>query len=146
MNLSTAVIASVILVGVAGCSSPPPASSSLPRGALASGTAHLTIDGKDAGTTHDVNCRADGLLMNIATGNDKAGARALLDQTGPLAATSVSINNVGGFTGSYEHGLNGSAEAKMNGQTYVIDGTADGFGTDSPSFRTSKTFEIKVAC
>ncbi|HEY6650180.1 MAG TPA: lipoprotein LpqH, partial [Mycobacterium sp.] len=34
----------------------------------------------------------------------------------------------------------------MKGRTYDITGTADGFDTANPSFRTSGTFAIKVAC
>jgi len=34
----------------------------------------------------------------------------------------------------------------MTDRTYDISGTADGFNTDNPSFRTSGTFAIKVAC
>jgi hypothetical protein len=34
----------------------------------------------------------------------------------------------------------------MTGKTYTISGTADGFATDSPSFRKSGDFTIKVAC
>jgi lipoprotein LpqH len=63
-----------------------------------------------------------------------------------LAADAVSINNVGGFTGSYNRGLGGDAKVTMAGRTYDISGTADGFATADPSFRTSGTFAIKVAC
>ena len=34
----------------------------------------------------------------------------------------------------------------MTGRTYEITGTADGFATDNPSFRTSGTFTIAVSC
>ena len=63
-----------------------------------------------------------------------------------LTAESVSINNLGGFTGSYNAGLGGNAEVTMAGSTYDITGTADGFATDNPSFRTGGTFAIKVSC
>jgi len=51
-----------------------------------------------------------------------------------------------GFTGSYNAGLGGDAEVTMTGRTYDITGTADGFDTENPSFRTSGEFSIKVAC
>ena len=63
-----------------------------------------------------------------------------------LTAASVSINDVGGFTGSYNAGLGGTAKVTMTDRTYDITGTADGFETASPSFRTNGTFAIKVAC
>lgn len=34
----------------------------------------------------------------------------------------------------------------MSGNTYTVTGSADGFATDAPSFRTTGTFSIKVAC
>lgn len=63
-----------------------------------------------------------------------------------LTAKSVGINNVGGFTGSYNAGLGGTATITMAGRTYEIAGTADGFDTAEPSSRTSGTFRIKVSC
>lgn len=63
-----------------------------------------------------------------------------------LTAESVSINNVGGFTGSYNAGLGGNAKVVMIGRTYDITGTADGFDTAKPSFRAAGTFAIKVSC
>ena len=37
-------------------------------------------------------------------------------------------------------------EDRHAGRTYDITGTADGFLTDKPSFRTNGTFAIKVSC
>jgi ipoprotein LpqH len=34
----------------------------------------------------------------------------------------------------------------MTGRTYDIVGTADGFETDNPSFRTTGIFQIKISC
>ena len=42
--------------------------------------------------------------------------------------------------------LGGTAKVTMTGATYDISGTADGFKTDNPSFRTGGTFAIKVSC
>lgn len=39
-----------------------------------------------------------------------------------------------------------AAEVRMTGRTYDISGTADGFKTDSPSFRASGAFNIRVSC
>lgn len=63
-----------------------------------------------------------------------------------LTVEAVGIRDLGGFTGSYNAGLGGEAKVTMSGRTYEIAGTADGFATDNPSFRTSGTFGIRVSC
>lgn len=40
----------------------------------------------------------------------------------------------------------GTSKVTMTGPTYDITGTADGFDTANPSFRTSGPFAIKVSC
>jgi hypothetical protein len=70
----------------------------------------------------------------------------VVSNEGGLTAESVSINNLGGFTGSYNAGLGGNADVTMTGRTFAITGTATGFATDQPSFRKDGTFDIKVAC
>ena len=63
-----------------------------------------------------------------------------------LIAKSVSIRDLGGFTGSFNEGLGGNATVSLDGATYTITGSADGFDTDNPSFRSTGTFTIKAAC
>jgi hypothetical protein len=129
---------------VTACSSPPdyhPA-----PGTLTSGTAHVTVNGQDAGTTDAVACDTTGWLTTITTGDHNAGVTAMISNQDGLVAESVSITNLGGFTGSYNDGLGGAAEVTMKDQTYSISGTAHGFDTDNPSFRTSGSFALKVAC
>ena len=61
-----------------------------------------------------------------------------------MTAESVGINNLGGFTGSYNAGLGGTAKVTIPaGRTYDITGTADGFDTAKPSFRTCGTFSVE---
>jgi len=130
---------------VAGCSSqpePPP----LPEGALVGGTAQITVNDNDLGLFHAVHCVAAGDLLTISTGNDEQGSTAVVSSTDGLRATSVAIRDLGGFTGSFNEGLGGKADVSLTGTTYTITGTADGFATDRPSFRTNGTFTIKAAC
>jgi hypothetical protein len=132
------------VLALAGCSSEPeyrPA-----PGALVAGTAHVTVNGQDAGTTETVQCNTTEWLTTITTGDQASGLTVMLSSKDELAAESVSINNLGGFTGSYVAGLGGTATVTMTSRTYDISGTADGFATDSPSFRASGTFAIKVSC
>jgi lipoprotein LpqH len=113
---------------------------------LVAGTAQLTVNGQNVGTTEAVSCTPAGSLTTITTGDQVSGVTALISNKDELAADAVSINNVGGFTGSYNRGLGGDAKVTMAGRTYDITGTADGFDTDDPSFRKAGTFAIKVAC
>ncbi len=131
-------------MALTGCSSAPeyqPAA-----GTLTAGPAQITVNGQDAGTTEAVACDSTGGLTTITTGDQTAGVTAMISNADQLVAESVSINNLGGFTGSFNAGLGGPAEVTMTDQTYHISGTADGFDTDTPSFRKSGTFSIEVAC
>jgi hypothetical protein len=132
-------------LAVAGCSSEPPAYEPAP-GTLVAGTAQVTVNGQDAGTTEAVQCSATGPLTTITTGDQQSGVTAMVSNQDELVAESVGIRNLGGFTGSYNDGLGGTAEVTMTGRTYHITGTADGFETASPSFRTSGTFAVVVSC
>jgi hypothetical protein len=139
------VAAAAATLAVAGCSSGPPDYQPAP-GTLVAGTAQVTVNGQNVGTTEAVQCTPAGSLTTITTGDQTSGITTLVSNKDELAAEAVSINNVGGFTGSYNAGLGGTAKVTMTGRTYDISGTADGFDTANPSFRTSGTFAIKVAC
>ena len=135
-----ATAAALIAAGVGACSSSPPASPT--PGALPAGTARVTINDRALPVTTAVKCAPIGSLTTITTGDTAAGVRAFVSNQTGLAAESVSINDLGGFTGSYMEGLDGKADVSMTDQTYLIRGTADGFDTDNPSVRTTGTFSI----
>jgi lipoprotein LpqH len=133
-------------LALAGCSSGPPEYTP-PPGSLVAGTAEATVNGQDAGATDTVQCTTIGPLTIISTGDDASGVTALVSNRDQLTAESVAIRDLGGFTGSYNAGLgDNTANVGMTGRTYDITGTAEGFDTDSPSFRNSGTFAIKVSC
>jgi len=138
-------VAAVVLLAAAGCSSAPPDYTPSP-GTLVAGTAQVTVNGQNIGTTEAVQCTPAGSLTTITTGDQASGVTALISNKDELAADAVSINNVGGFTGSYNRGLGEDAKVTMTGRTYDISGAAVGFATADPSFRTTGTFAIKVAC
>lgn len=137
--------AAAAVTAIAGCSSEPPEYQP-PPGTLVAGTAQVTINGQDTGTTEAVQCSSTGSLTTIDTGDQASGITAMVSNKDELTAESVSINNVGGFTGSYNAGLGGTAKVVMTDRTYDITGTADGFDTANPSFRAAGTFAIKVSC
>jgi hypothetical protein len=144
MRIVLALAGLAALAAVAGCSSPPPAKPE--PGTLVIGTAAVTVNDVDAGTTDAVTCTTAGALTTITTGGADSGVTALVSNKGELTAESVSIRNLGGFTGSYNAGLGGDATVTMTGRTYAITGSAQGFATDKPSFRANGTFDVKVAC
>jgi lipoprotein LpqH len=144
MRIVSTAAALAVLAAVAGCSSPPPAKPQ--PGTLVIGTAAVTVNDANAGSTDAVACSAAGPLTTITTGDGESGVTALVSNKDELTAESVSIRNLGGFTGSYNAGLGGEATVTITGRTYDITGTADGFATDNPSFRTNGSFAIKVAC
>ena len=139
------VAAGVLAVAATGCSSgaeqqPPP------EGALVSGTAKVTVNDNDLGEVKSVQCVFAGPITTITTGNDTSGSTTVVSNADGLVAQSVTIRDLGGFTGSYNQGLGGKAEVTMTSNTFTITGTADGFNTDKTSFRTNGSFTIKVAC
>jgi lipoprotein LpqH len=113
---------------------------------LVAGTAQVTVNGQNIGTTEAVQCTPAGPLTTITTGDQTSGVTALVSNKEALTAEAVSINNVGGFTGSYNRGLGEDAKVTMTGRTYDITGAAVGFDTANPSFRTTGRFAVKVAC
>ena len=136
-------------LALGGCSSQPPEYTPQP-GTLIAGTAQITVNGADVGTTNSVQCDPAGTLMMMKTGDpgnpESPGVSALIESQDELVVREVGILDLGGFTGSYNDGLGGEATVTMTGRTYDIQGTADGFDTDNPSFRTTGNFQIKIAC
>jgi hypothetical protein len=127
-------------VALSGCSSGPPEYRP-PPGALVAGTAQVSLDGQDAGTTDAVQCMVIGPLTIIRTGDQDSGVMAMVSNKDQLTAQLVDIRDLGGFTGSYNEGLGGEADVSMTGPTYQITGT-----TISPGIRPAGKFAIKVSC
>ena len=144
MKSSPAAHVVLVAVAAAACSSPPPAP--LPRGALVTGTAEVTIDDQALHATRDVACQTNTSLTSITIGKAPETVTIMIDNSTAPTARSVAIDNVGGFTGSYWQNLQGSANTSMVDQTYKITGTANGFHTDNPSARTTANFTINAAC
>ena len=139
------VVVTLAAALVAACSSPPEPEP-LPAGALVAGTAQVTVNGNDLGQFHAVQCSPAGNFLTISTGNDQQGSTAVVSNADGLTAVSVAIRDLSGFTGSFNQGLGGNATVSLDGSTYTITGSADGFDTDNASFRSTGTFTIKAAC
>lgn len=131
--------------GIAGCSSEP-ATSPEPPGALPPATAQVTVNGRSAGTTHAVTCTQDGWTHTIMTGDNKSGARVVVDTGDKVNATSVVITNISDFTGTVLENKIGKAEATIIGNTFRVKGTAQGATTQNPNQVTTANFEVKANC
>jgi hypothetical protein len=133
-----AVAAAVLVAGLAGCSSPPPA--------LGSTTAKVTIDGKDTGNPHAVTCSQTGWMWIIESTDKAKGFTAVVDTGDKVTAKSVDFHDFGGFTGTYWGKNIGKAEVSGVGGKYTITGSADGNYTANPSKAVTATFRIEADC
>jgi lipoprotein LpqH len=128
---------------VAGCAdkaaTPPP-------GVLPPGTAVLSVDGKDVGKTYSVRCQSIDWMTRIHTDLHAAGISAMVSNANTLRAEFVRLHDLDGFTGSYEHELQGEAKVTMTGPTYHITGAALGFNNATPTRLKAETFALTVSC
>jgi hypothetical protein len=113
---------------------------------LQPGTAQVTINDRALPESHTVKCTPIGSFTEVTTGGTAAGTMTFVSSDKKLGATSVKISDLGGFTGSYDAGLQGTADVTLQGYTYTIRGRAEGFETANPSLKATGTFTIKVAC
>lgn len=136
-------VAVMVIGGAVGCSSGP-APVKLQPGALPSGTARLSVDGRDS-ESGAVQCLTVESVTMIATGADTSGATVMVSNAEKPVVESVSIRNLNGFTGGYNLGLDGKATVAFTGRTYDISGTVRGYG-EAAMDPTTAPFAIKVSC
>jgi lipoprotein LpqH len=137
--------AAMLLSGVtAGCSSDQAAPAR--PGVLPPGTAVLTVDGKNEGKTYSVRCESIDWMTRIHTELHASGVSAMVSNANKLQAEFVRLQDLDGFTGSYEHALQGEAAVTMTGPTYHITGAALGFNNAEPTRLKAETFSIEVSC
>lgn len=123
---------------VAACTSRSPAQ-------LAS-TASVTVNGNDR-NFHIVKCGQREWTRTIDIGSDFAGAKLIVDESAqPATVESVHIQNVGGFTGMYSRGGDGTGDMSMTGDKFTVSGTANGYKTDKPGEPATATYKIYVSC
>lgn len=136
-RIGVAVVAiTVALLGA--CTSRPPTQ--------LSSTASVTVNGHDA-NFHVVQCSQREWTRTIDIGGNFAGAKVVIDEGAqPASAESVHIRNLGGFTGMYSRGGDGSADMSMTGDKFIITGTANGSKADKPTEPMSADFKIIATC
>lgn len=134
--VATAAVLAVALIGA--CASRPPTQ-------IAS-TASVTVNGNDR-KFHIVKCSQLEWTRTIEIGGDFAGAKLVVDESGqPATVVSVHIQNLGGFSGMYSRGGDGTADMSMTGDKFTVSGTANGYRTDKPGEPASATYKIFVSC
>ncbi len=142
--VTVTVTAFSVAAGIAGCSSA--AESPQPPGSLPPVTAQVTVNGQSAGATHTVVCTQDGWTHTIMTGDDKSGAKVVVETGDGIKASSVVITNVSDFTGTVLENSIGKAEASMIGNTFRVKGIAQGATNENPNQVTTANFEVKANC
>lgn len=133
-----AVVGSIAVVGLAGCSTPEPT--------LGGTTATVSIDGNDTGGAHAVRCRQTGWSWHIETLEKKNGFIAVLSTETGITAKSVEFRGFDGFTGAFWADTIGDAEVTGAAGSYTITGTADGTFDDKPIDAVSAKFRIQANC
>jgi ipoprotein LpqH len=142
-TLRVAAAAALTMAAIAGCSS----DKAGPRpGVLPPGTAVLSVEGKDVGTTYSVRCESIDWMTKIHTSIAGSSVNAMVSNADKLKAKFVRLHDLDGFTGSYEQQLQGEASVTMTEATYHIDGAALGFNKSEPTRLKAETFTIKVSC
>lgn len=143
-NNAVLIAAATLMIGGAvGCSSGQRSATPAP-GALPSGTARLTVDGKDTESTA-VQCLTVESVTTITTDPHTSGATVMVSNAETPTVESVSIRNLNGFNGDYNRGLEGKATIAMTGRMYDITGTIRGYRETSPEPMTVP-FAIEVSC
>jgi hypothetical protein len=134
--VAIAAALSVALLGA--CTSRPPTQ-------IAS-TASVTVNG-NARNFHVVKCDQREWTRTIDIGSDFAGAKLVIDENAqPARVESVHIRNLGGFSGMYSLGGDGTAGMSMNGDKFTVSGTANGYLTAKPGEPANATYKISVSC
>ena len=137
-RLIAAAFAALAVTGVGACTA-------RPQTQLAS-TAQVTINGTDTGN-HVARCSQQDWYRTIAIGGDFAHATIAVDgHAERLTVTSVRIQNLGGFTGTYVKNGDSDATASSSGDKFTVSGTANGFKVDKPNEAASASFKIIVTC
>ena len=154
--------AAIVVAGLAGCGSDEQSSSETTTveettttveatetasATAAPGESKVTIDGQDQTVSGTVTCATMGGNVNIAIGEATTGIAAVVSEADPPVVQSVGLGNVNGVSLGYQSGVpQGNAEAKKDGNTYTITGTATGVDMANPLQPVNKPFELVVTC
>lgn len=109
-----------------------------------SGTARVTIDGKEHQLEGSVVCATVAGNVSVNVGQGMSGVSATLSEGDQPTVTALALGNIDGVSLGYTPGVpGGSAEATKDGNKYTIKGNATGVDGMNP---VTKPFELEVAC
>ncbi|WP_166906938.1 lipoprotein LpqH [Mycobacterium sp. DL440] len=154
--------AAIVIAGLSGCSSSDKKDSSSDTKATASasatasveagdakattgsGTARVSIDGKDHKVEGTVVCATVAGNVTLTVGQGVSGVSATLGEGDQPSVTAVALGNIDGVSLTYAPGMpGGSAEATKDGNKYTVKGDATGMDGMNP---VTKPFELEVSC
>jgi ipoprotein LpqH len=150
--LITAGVAATLATVMVGCSHHDKAVSVGNAAVAPAGSSNtkVIVDGKDQNITGTVACTSAAGTVNIAisggSGGTATGIGAVLSDATPPVVKSVALGNVNGVTLGVG-GTTGKADAKKDGSSYKITGTASGVDMSNPmGGPVKKPFELDVTC
>lgn len=113
-----------------------------------SGTAKVTIDGKDHEVSGTVVCANVGGNVSLTVGQGMSAVTATVSEGDQPSVTAVALGNIDGVSLGYTPGVpGGNAEATKDGSTYTIKGNATGADLANPmAGAVTKPFELQVTC
>ncbi len=153
--------AAIVVAGLSGCSSSDkkdsaettsPATASTTASVEAgdatattgTGTARVTIDGKEHQLEGTVVCATVAGNVSLTVGQGTSGVSATLSEGDQPSVTALALGNIDGVSLGYTPGVpGGSAAATKDGNKYMIKGDATGVDGMNP---VTKPFELEVAC
>ncbi|VAZ85670.1 putative lipoprotein LppE [Mycobacterium persicum] len=134
---ATAAIAALSVAVLAACGTP--------LDARISSTATVRVNGNEV-RPHLVRCVQLEWYRTIEVGDGDSGATLVIDQWAqPIAAKSVRIRDLAGFTGRFSDGDGGDAHTSFADNTFTVSGTANGFDTATSQPATAE-FRIAARC
>jgi hypothetical protein len=138
-NRIAAVAAAFVVVALSACST-------TQSPARLASTGSVSVNGNDV-KMHSVRCSQLEWVRTIEIGGEVSGATVVIDQHAtPVTATSVRIQNLGGFTGMWSPHDGSTANATLNGDTFTVSGSADGYKSDKPTEPATADFKITASC
>jgi hypothetical protein len=132
------VLGAVSVAALAACSSSQPA--------LGTRTAQVTVNGERTAKM-PVECSQAGWTWLISDfGEETPGFSASVSTGEKVAAHSVEIRDLEGFTGAFWEGTVGDGKATIDNSTITITGTAKGSFAENPTAAAEATYEIETTC
>ncbi|WP_193048055.1 lipoprotein LpqH [Mycolicibacterium baixiangningiae] len=137
-NRIVMVLGAVSVAALTACSGSQPA--------LGTRTAQVTVNGEKTAKI-PVECSQAGWTWLISDfGEETPGFSASMSTGENVAAHSVEIRDLEGFTGAYWEGTVGDGKATIDNSTITITGTAKGSFAENPTAAAEATYEIETTC